>query len=126
MRFVPTTLHGLADYIVGIIVIGLPFYFGLIGPARMTFAALGGIVILYSALTDYELGLVRFFRIRFHLLLDALFAIAMLAAATILDIRDAAGTTVYAIGVVALLLVFTTKIRAHGTHSEATAQEQRR
>jgi hypothetical protein len=121
MRFVPTMLHGLIDYLVGIVVIGLPFHLGWTGVTRTTLVALGALVIVYSLLTDYELGLVRFLRIRFHLLLDALFGLAMLAAPMLLDLPAHSRTPVYVIGVLALLLVFTTKIRAHGTHSEATA-----
>jgi hypothetical protein len=30
MRFVSTVVHGALDYVVGLSVIGLPFYFGLI------------------------------------------------------------------------------------------------
>jgi hypothetical protein len=71
MRFIPTTAHGLADYIVGLMVMGLPFLFGWTGATRVTFASLGILVICYSLLTDYEFGLIRVFRIRFHLLLDA-------------------------------------------------------
>jgi hypothetical protein len=121
MRFIPTMLHGLADYLVGIVVIALPFYFGWTDAPRNTFLALGAFVILYSLVTDYELGLLRYLRIRFHLLLDALFGIAMLAAPTLLDLPADARTPVYAIGVLALLLVFVTKVRAQGTHSQSEA-----
>jgi hypothetical protein len=120
MHFVSTFAHGIADYVVGIVVAALPLYFRWSGPARTTFVAFGLIVIFYSLFTDYELGLVRFLRIRFHLLLDALFGIAMLAAPTLLHLASRGGGIVYLIGALALLLTLTTKIRAQGTHS-ATA-----
>ena len=41
MRFIPTTAHGLADYIVGFIVVGLPFYFAWTGTSRIAFVTLG-------------------------------------------------------------------------------------
>ena len=65
MRFIPTTAHGLADYIVGLVVVGLPFYFGWIGTGRIAFVTLGLLVICYSLLTDYALGLVRVFEFAF-------------------------------------------------------------
>jgi hypothetical protein len=120
MRFIPTTAHGLADYIVGLIVMGLPFYFSWTGTSRAAFVTLGLLVICYSLLTDYELGLVRVLRVRFHLLLDALFGVAMLAAPTLLHLPDDFRIPVYAIGVLSLLLCVTTRIRAQGTHSNAT------
>jgi hypothetical protein len=56
MRFIPTTAHGLADYIVGLVVVGLPFYFGWTGTSRIAFVTLGLLVICYSLLTDYALS----------------------------------------------------------------------
>jgi hypothetical protein len=120
MRFIPTAAHGLADYGVGLIVAGLPFYFGWTGASRVTFVTLGVLVICYSLLTDYELGLLRVLRIRFHLLLDALFGLSMLSAPTLLDLPNDSGVPVYVIGVLSLFLSVTTKIRAQGTRSDAT------
>jgi hypothetical protein len=120
MRFIPTTAHGLADYIVSLIVMGLPFYFGWTGAGRVTFVTLGILLICYSLLTDYEFGLIRVLRIRFHLLLDALFGLAMLAAPTLLDLPNDSRIPVYVIGILSLFLSLTTKIRAQGTRSDAT------
>lgn len=120
MRFIPTTAHGFADYVVGLIVVGLPFYFAWTGASQVAFVTLGLVVICYSLLTDYELGLVRVLRIRFHLLLDALFGLAMLAAPTLLHLPNGSRIPVYAIGVLSLVLSVTTKIRAQGTRSETT------
>jgi hypothetical protein len=111
MRFIPTTAHGLADYIVGLVVVGLPFHFGWTGTSRIAFVTLGFLVICYSLLTDYE---------RFHLLLDALFGLAMLAAPTLLRLPDDSRIPVYVIGALSLFLSLTTKIRAQGTRSDAT------
>lgn len=124
MRFIPTAAHGFADYIVGLVVVCLPFYFGWTGNARLIFIALGLLVIFYSVMTDYELGLFRILRIRFHLLLDALFGLAMLAAPTLLRLPNDSRIPVYVIGVLSVLLSVTTKIRAQGTQSDAPIQER--
>ena len=63
-------------------------------------------------LADYLVGLI-------HLLLDALFGIAMLAAPTLLNLSIDSRVIVYVIGALSILLSFTTKIRAHGTGSQA-------
>jgi len=116
VRFIPTLAHGIADYVVGVIVVALPFILGVEGPPRQVLIALGVIVVLYSLTTDYELGAVRYLRIRFHLMLDAAFGIVMLLSPFIFELP---GThrPFYALGILALLLTATTKIRAEGTAS---------
>jgi hypothetical protein len=52
MRFIPTLLHGAADYLVGLTVIGLRFYQGWVGSQRASFVVLGTFVIIYSLFTD--------------------------------------------------------------------------
>jgi hypothetical protein len=115
MRFVPTQFHGIVDYLVGLLVIALPFFLGLTAGPRVVLIILGVAVILYSLLTDYELGAVRFLRIRFHLLLDALFGISMLISPWLFDFPAESRWPVYVIGVLALVLAMTTQIRAEGT-----------
>ncbi|OHV78830.1 hypothetical protein [Rhizobium sp. LCM 4573] len=115
MRFIPTLAHGIADYVVGLLVIALPFLLGLDGAVQATIVVFGAVVLLYSAITDYELGLVRFLRIRFHLLLDALFGIVMLVLPTTFGIPADVRWPFYVLGVLALMLTITTKVRAEGT-----------
>ncbi|QIO70595.1 hypothetical protein HA459_00545 [Rhizobium leguminosarum bv. trifolii] len=114
MRFLPTMVHGVLDYLVGLLVLALPFILGLQGPQIWALVAIGVLVIIYSALTDYELGLVRYLRIRFHLLLDAVFGLVMLSIPSLLDPADARWLN-YVLGVLALALVAITDVRALGT-----------
>jgi hypothetical protein len=115
MRFIPTLFHGIADYVVGLLVLALPYLLALSGSTRIFFIVMGVAVLIYSLMTDYELGVVRFLRIRFHLLLDALFGVAMLLAPWAFTIPDQARWPVYIIGVLAIALALTTEIRAIGT-----------
>jgi hypothetical protein len=115
LRFIPTRIHGAVDYIVGLIVIGLPFFLDLQGASWWFFMITGAAAILYSLFTDYELGAIRFLRIRFHLLLDAMFGLIMLMAPLLLHLSQHARWSSYLIGALALLLVTTTKTRAVGT-----------
>jgi len=115
VRFIPTMLHGAADYIVGLITISLPFYLGLEGKPRTVLVVLGIVAIAYSLLTDYELGVVRFLRIRFHLLLDALFGIALLLMPLVFEIAADISWPLFVIGALSLILAATTEVRATGT-----------
>lgn len=123
MRFIPTLVHGVIDYIVGLVVIAMPFMLGFQGATRMTLVALGIIAILYSLITDYELGVVRYLRVRFHLMLDIFFAIAMLTLPLFLDFPADLRWPNYLIGIAALTLVATTEIRATGTADQDNNKE---
>jgi hypothetical protein len=124
MRFLPTMIHGVLDYLVGLLVIVLPFALGLQGSQKWTLVLLGLLVIVYSVLTDYELGLVRYLRIRFHLLLDAIFGLAMLLMPWLLDFPANARWPNYVLGVLALALVAVTDVRALGTAATRTNTSQ--
>ncbi len=74
MRFLPTRIHGFLDYSTGLLFLAAPWLFGFAGEAddiaTWLFVVLGAGVLLYSLLTDYELGLVRKLPMPVHLMLD--------------------------------------------------------
>lgn len=69
----PTRTHGVLDYVVGALMIALPFVLRF-GPGAQTwiFVALGGATILYSLFTDYETGVIRKLQMPVHLWLDGI------------------------------------------------------
>lgn len=88
IRFVPTWLHGIFDYIGGIGLIAAPFVFGFYnvgGIAVILPIVLGVGLIIYSLLTDYERGIpaLKFIPMPIHLVLDFV-ASALLAASPFL------------------------------------------
>jgi hypothetical protein len=72
MRFLSTRLHGYIDYVWGVALLLSPWLVGFadVPAAKWVAIAFGAGAILYSAVTDYELGLVRLLPIRMHLVLD--------------------------------------------------------
>lgn len=74
MRFIPTRIHGMLDYGMGLILIASPWLFGFARGGAETWlpVILGLGVILYSLFTDYELGVVRKLSMSAHLTLDGL------------------------------------------------------
>lgn len=74
MRFIPTRVHGILDYGMGLILIGSPWLFGFGRGGAETWVPviLGLGVILYSLFTDYEFGVVRTLSMPAHLTLDGL------------------------------------------------------
>jgi hypothetical protein len=66
--------HGILDYVVGIVLLLAPSLFGFSdsGAASRLPITLGVIGIIYSLLTNYELGLIRVLPFGFHRVLDVL------------------------------------------------------
>ena len=88
IRFVPTRVHGVFDYIGGIGLILAPFVFGFFsvgGIAVILPMVLGVGLLVYSLLTRYELGIpaIKFIPMPYHLIFDFV-AAALLAASPFL------------------------------------------
>jgi hypothetical protein len=115
IRFVPTAVHGIFDYVGGLGLIVSPFIFGFStmgGIAVILPVVLGIGLIAYSLLTNYETGIpmLRFIPMRVHLILDFV-ASALLAAAPFLFGYSNQGLNVWlpqviaGVGVIGLVLV---------------------
>lgn len=72
MQFIPTKIHGMLDYLTGLLLIAAPWLFGFAtgGAAQWVPVVLGLGIIVYSLLTDYELGMARMIPMPAHLGLD--------------------------------------------------------
>lgn len=75
LRFIPTGVHAYFDYVGGIGLLAAPFVFGFFtvgGAAVIIPMVLGVGLILYSLLTNYELGIrgLKFIPMSVHLALD--------------------------------------------------------
>ena len=90
MRFLPTRIHGVIDYIWGVLLLASPWIFGFAdgGAAQWVAVVVGLGAIAYSAVTDYELGLIRLAPMRLHLLLDGLGGALLAASPWILGFAD--------------------------------------
>lgn len=74
MRFIPTTVHGVMDYAIGVVLILAPWLLGFAngGPEQWVPVILGAAAIIYSLLTDYELGALKVIPMTGHLTIDFL------------------------------------------------------
>lgn len=82
MRFIPTRVHGMADYAVGVLLILAPFILGFAGggAAMWTPILVGAGLLVVSLMTDYELGAVRLIPMPVHLWLDAAAGVILLVS----------------------------------------------
>ena len=73
MRFLSTKLHGIFDYVGGVVLILAPMIFRFEhvgGPAVMIPRIMGVVLIAYSLLTQYEWGLLKVLPMPYHLVID--------------------------------------------------------
>lgn len=82
MRFLPTRVHGVIDYVYSLALLASPWLLGYSRGGAETWVpvALGVFGILYSIFTDYELGLIRLLPMRLHLLIDVAFGVFLTAS----------------------------------------------
>ncbi len=90
MRFIPTRVHGLIDYVWGLLVGTAPWVFGFAdnGPATYVAWAFGIGAILYSLLTNYEVGLLPVISVPVHLALDIAAGVVLAASPWIFGFAD--------------------------------------
>ena len=129
IRFVPTRVHGIFDYVGGIALISAPFLFGFFsvgGIAVILPMVLGVGLIVYSLLTRYELGLpaIKFIPMPLHLIFDFV-AAALIAVSPFLFgfYHDAPNVWLPHLisGIVVILLVLVSQTQPRTRAARATA-----
>lgn len=90
MRFLSTRVHGYMDYLMGALLIAAPWLldFDRGGAETWVPVVLGAGVILYSLMTDYELGAIKALSMRTHLWLDGLGGALLAASPWLFDFDE--------------------------------------
>jgi hypothetical protein len=90
MNIINRRLHGILDYVVGIVLVLSPrlFRFHDGGIEQSVPVFLGWAAIIYSLLTNYELGVLKLIPFRVHLGLDLLSGIFLAASPWLLGFAD--------------------------------------
>ena len=90
MRFIPTKVHGYLDYLMGALLIAAPWLFDFAAGGAETWVPviLGAGAILYSLMTDYELGVTKGISMRTHLMLDLMSGILLAASPCLFGFAD--------------------------------------
>lgn len=82
MRIIPTWLHGMLDYPMGALLIAIPWLGGFAtgGPAMWLPIMAGIAILVQSAMTAYEAGVVRVIPMSAHLGVDVVLGLFMAAS----------------------------------------------
>ena len=107
----PTRIHGILDYLMGALLIASPWLFGFADhqAARWVPVGLGAGVLLYSLLTDYEVGAVRKIQMPVHLMLDALGGILLAASPWVLGFDERVWMPHVVVGIAYLIISLLTR-----------------
>ena len=124
MRFLPTRVHGILDYIVGIAFI-VPWMFGFEGVPALILSLLGITTIVFSSLTNYELGFAKILSMKAHLVLDFLSGAFLAASPWLFDITGTIRTVFVALGLFEMVASLVTKLQPAGRPDYAEAEYSR-
>lgn len=82
MKIISTKVHGMLDYMMGVLLIASPWIFGFAGNSLAMWVPviLGVSVIIYSLMTDYELGMSDNISMRTHLTIDIISGLLLAAS----------------------------------------------
>jgi hypothetical protein len=125
MRFLSTKVHGVLDYLVGVLLIAAPWLFDFARGGAETWVPviLGVSTIIYSLMTDYEYSMSRKLSMRSHLTLDLLSGILLAASPWIFGFSEYVYMPHLIVGlfeVVASLITQTAPATRDGRVSEQT------
>jgi len=113
MKLISPKLHGALDYAVASVLVGVPLVLGFsvesVVAAVMAVAAGAGLFV-YSLLTDYSAGLRAVIPFRVHLALDAIAAMALVAAPFLLGFAGVPRAFYLVIGGSVLAVVACTRV----------------
>jgi hypothetical protein len=123
MRFMSTRAHGMADYLVGIVLILAPYILGFAdgSAAQWVPQILGAAAIIYSFLTDYELGAMRLIPMPVHLGLDLASGLLLLVSPWLFGFADRIAWPHVLFGLIEIGASLTTQTRPRDTHRAGAA-----
>lgn len=90
MRFISTRVHGMMDYVLGLLLIAAPWVIGFADGGAETWVPviLGAGMIVYSLMTAYEAGVVPMLSMPAHLGLDAAGGLLLLVSPWIFQFAE--------------------------------------
>ncbi len=90
MRIIPTRIHGILDYLVGIILIASPWVFDFDNGGAETWVPVivGVMVLLQTIMTNFEVGFIRKIPMATHLRMDFFIGLFLIASPWIFDFDE--------------------------------------
>jgi hypothetical protein len=101
MRFIPTKIHGVMDYMTVLALLALPRMLDFSEQATTLLTVVAIMALVYTLLTRFELGALRVLPVKAHLALDFLSGLLLVAAPFLIvpEENSTARTVMIVIGV---------------------------
>jgi hypothetical protein len=114
MQFITRTIHGVLDYLISLLLVASPWIFGFADDKSSSLLALGmgGFALMYSAITDYEVGLIRLIPFPGHIFLDYLSVLGLIGAPILFAVKGVPAYVLVGAGILDLAVVSFTRKRA--------------
>lgn len=115
MKIISTKLHGILDYVVGSMLVVVPFlvFKDYSSPEFLVPAILGASTLVYSLMTNYELGAVKKIPMLTHLSLDTLSGIFLAASPWLFDFEMRIFWPYLLVGAMEVLIVTLSSMRPY-------------
>ena len=129
MKFISTKTHGIIDYLLGIMLMSAPWLLGFDRGGAETWVPVGlGVgVILYSLITDYEMGVKGIISMRAHLVIDILGGALLAVSPWLFGFHDYVSTPHVVLGIAEIAGALLTKTHpATETNEASTAHRMSR
>lgn len=112
MRFIETKIHGILDYIVGLVLIIAPWLFGFYrgGAESWVPIIIGAGMILQALFTDYEAGVKRVMSMKTHLNMDLIAGIFLAVSPWLFGFADFVFWPHLLVGIFEVIASLTTKL----------------
>ena len=111
---ISTKTHGYLDFLMGVLFIALPFIIEMPGESSGTILIILGVAtILYSLVTDYELGIAKVLSMKAHLGIDLAAGIFLVAAPWIFGFAEDGFWLFVILGIVEVVASLMTAKKPH-------------
>lgn len=111
MRFMPTRVHGIIDWLMGLLLIALPWILGFArgGPESALPVAVGAAGLIVTFFTNHEYGVVRRIPMTAHLAVDGVAGAVLAASPWIFGFADVVWVPHVILGLTELAAAFVTE-----------------
>ncbi|MDR3696915.1 hypothetical protein [Mucilaginibacter sp.] len=120
MKFISPKIHGIIDYLMVIVLLCSPAFFGFTGTLAVFTYALGAVHLLLSILTDYPMGAFKAIPVTIHATIEVLVGIILIVLAYTLFGDNPDGKLFYVIFGTVILLTWLVTDYMGNEFNEAT------
>lgn len=110
-KFISTKVHGVLDYIMGVGLMSLPFLMNFRKKSAESVIpiTLGASAIMYSLITDYEMGVARGISMKTHLMIDKMSGFLLAASPLLFGFKNRVSLPHVLLGLTEIITAFSTR-----------------